>query len=72
MRAVPVFEVRRGAIKVRVFRKKTRSGTRHSSSVTRLQRDGDVWRESSRFGRDDLPLLRLVLDEAYAWILKNS
>jgi hypothetical protein len=68
----PVFELRRGLIKVRIWRKRTRSGTRHSVAVTRLFRDGDLWKESTRFGRDDIPLLRYVLDQAHTWIFANS
>ena len=68
----PVHEVRRGLIKVRIWRKRTRSGLRHTVAVSRLFRNGDVWKESSRFGRDDIPLLRLALDEAYTWIYQQS
>jgi hypothetical protein len=67
-----VFELRRALIKVRVWRKKTSSGLRHSVTVTRLYRNGDVWKESTRFGRDDIPLVRLLLDEAHSWIYENS
>lgn len=67
-----VHEIRRGLIKVRIWRKRTRSGLRHTLAVTRLFRNGDVWKESSRFGRDDIPLLRLLLDEAHTWVFRNS
>jgi hypothetical protein len=70
--ACPVHEIRYGLIKARIWRKRTRSGLRHSVSVVRLYRDGDVWKESARFGRDDLPLLRLVLDQAYLWIYQHG
>jgi len=72
MSAEPVFEVRRGLIKVRVWRKRTKASLRHTVTVTRLYRNGDVWKESTRYGRDDIPLVRLVLDEAYAWIYQQS
>ena len=68
----PVHEVRRGLIKVRIWRKRSRSGLHHTVVVSRLFRNGDVWKESSRFGRDDIPLLRLALDEAYTWIFRQS
>ena len=68
----PIHELRRGLIKVRIWRKETRSGLRHTVAVTRLFRNGDVWKESSRFGRNDIPLIRLVLDEAHTWIFRNS
>ena len=68
----PVHEIRHGLIKVRIWRKRTRSGLRHTVAVTRLFRNGDVWKESTRFGRDDIPLIRLVLDEAHTWIYRQS
>lgn len=72
MPAKPALELRRGLIKVRVLRKGTKSGLRHSVRITRLFKDGDVWKESSCFGRDDIPLVRLVLDQAFIWIHQNS
>lgn len=72
MPAKPVFELRRGLIKVRVWRKRTKAGPRHTVTTVRLFKDGDQWKESMRFGRDDIPLLRLLLDQAYGWIYQNS
>ena len=68
----PIRELRLGLIKVRIWRNRTRSGLRHTIAVTRLFRNGDVWKESTRFGRDDIPLLRLALDEAHTWIFHHS
>lgn len=68
----PVFELRRGLIKVCVRRKRAKSGLRHTVTVTRLFKDGDMWKKSMRFGRDDIPLVRLLLDLAYVWIHQNS
>lgn len=67
----PIQQIRVGLIKVRIWRKRTRSGIRHSVSVVRLYRNGDVWKESSRFGRDDLPTVRLALDRAHDWIYRE-
>lgn len=66
-----VHTIRLGLIKARIYRKRTRSRIRHTVSVTRLYRNGDLWKESSRFGRDDIPLLRFVLDRAHTWIYLN-
>lgn len=63
-----VHELRRGYLIVRIWRKKTRSGIRHTISIARLFRNGDTWKESTRFGRTDIPLLRLLLNEAHTWI----
>jgi hypothetical protein len=67
----PIHEIRRGLVKVRIWRKQTRSGVRHSVSVVRLFRDGDLWKESSRFGREDLPLARVALNDAFVWLHRN-
>ncbi|MHB8953134.1 MAG: hypothetical protein ACYC4U_09205 [Pirellulaceae bacterium] len=68
----PLHEIRMGLITARIWRKRSRSGLRHTISVVRLYRDGDVWKESSRFGRDDIPLVKLVLDRAHCWTLLQS
>lgn len=61
-------EIKRGLIKARVHRKKTKEGDHFSVSIVRLYRNGDRWKESTRYGRDDIPVIRLVLDEAFGWI----
>ena len=68
----PVHEIRIGLIKATVRRTKTQSGLRHTVSIVRLYRNGDVWKESTRFGRDDIPAVRLALDKAYVWIYEHG
>ena len=70
--AKPALEIRRGLIKVRVWQRRSNNGVRYSLSVVRLFRNGDHWKESTRFGRDDIPLVRLMLDEAHTWMLTNG
>lgn len=72
MATQPIHEIRRGLVKARIWRKKTRAGVRHCVTVVRLFRNGDTWKESSRFGRDDLPLAQLVLDLAHTWIFQSA
>jgi hypothetical protein len=68
----PKLEIRRGLIKVRIWQRRSKKGGGYSLSVVRLFRNGDQWKESTRLGCDDIPLARLVLDEAYAWMLANG
>ena len=68
----PIHEIRRGLIKVRIWRKRTRDRLRHTITVARLFRNGDLWNESTRFGRDDIPLVRVALDAAHTWIFRRS
>ena len=64
----PVHEVRFGRIKAAIWENETSNGTRHNVTFTRLYRDGDAWKDSASFGRDDLPLLEKVADMAHSWI----
>jgi hypothetical protein len=41
-------------------------------TISRLYRDGDQWKDSSSFGRDDLPLLAKVADLVHTWIYQQS
>jgi len=72
MATLPVHEFRKGMIRVRIWRKRTASGLRHTVSVVRLFRKCDVWNESTRFHRDDIPLVQLALDDAHTWIFQNQ
>ncbi len=65
-------EIRRGLIIAKINSRKSRNGTRFSVAVVRLYRNGDQWKESTRFCRDDIPLVQLVLDEAHGWIFAQT
>jgi hypothetical protein len=41
-------------------------------TLTRLYKDGENWKYSDSFGRDDLPLIEKVADEAFRWICANA
>ena len=68
----PVHEVRMGRIKAAIWENDTQNGIRHNVTVTRLYKDGEQWKDSSSFGRDDLPLLLKVVDIAHTWIFQNG
>jgi hypothetical protein len=68
----PVHEVRMGRVRAAIWENETQTGTRHNVTFSRLYKDGDDWRDSTSFGRDDLPLLAKVADMAHTWILGQS
>ena len=68
----PVHEIRLGRIRAAIWENATQNGTRHNVTVSRLYKDGDDWRDSSSFGRDDLPLVAKVVDQAHLWIFQGS
>tara|TARA_R110002073_G_scaffold149534_14_gene303344 strand:+ start:5461 stop:5676 length:216 start_codon:yes stop_codon:yes gene_type:complete len=57
-----------GLIKASIWRNDTKSGVRHAVTITRLFKNGDVWQESTRYGRDDLPLVSKVVELSHEWI----
>ena len=63
--------IRFGLIKVCLWSNSTKAGERVSVTAVRLFKDGDRWRESTRFGRDDLPLLAKAIDLAHTWIYEQ-
>jgi hypothetical protein len=68
----PVHEVRLGAVKATIWENDTSVGTRRNVTVARLYKDGDDWKQTESFGRDDLPLLAKVVDLAHSWIFENA
>ncbi len=68
----PVHEIRMGHIKACVWRNETQQGVRHNVTFSRIYRDGDDWKESGSFGRDDLPLLVKVADLVHTWIYQEG
>ena len=68
----PVHELRLGRIRAAIWANKTQNGTRHNVSVSRIYQDGDLWKDSASFGRDDLPLVAKIADQAHSWNFANS
>jgi hypothetical protein len=69
----PVHTIRLGAIKAALWANAIENnGTRYNVTVCRLFKEGDAWRQSDSFGRDDLLLVAKVLDQAHTWIFQQS
>ena len=71
-KARPVHEIRLGRIRAAIWENETQNGTRHNVTVSRLYKDGDDWKDSGSFGRDDLPLVGKVCDQAHSWIFEQN
>lgn len=67
----PIHEVRLGRVRAAVWANVTKSGTRHNVTVARLYKDGDSWKSSDSFSRDDLPLVAKVLDMTHTWLFEH-
>ena len=69
-----VFRLR--GISASIFANKAKSENRditfHKVSVQRAYKDGDEWKNTTSFGRDDLPVLQIVLQRAHEFILDTE
>ena len=68
----PAHEIRLGRIKATIWENETDNGTRHNVTVSRLYKDGDQWKQTTSFGREDLPLVAKVVDLAHTWIYEQA
>jgi hypothetical protein len=68
----PVHDVRLGRIRAAIWQNETDNGTFYNVTVSRLYKDGDDWKDSASFGRDDLPLVAKVCDLAHTWIFEHG
>lgn len=68
----PIQEFKRGKIKAAIWANASERGVFHSVKLSRLYKVGEEWKTTERFGKDDLPVLRTVLDQAYEWMLEQS
>lgn len=72
-KARPVHEIRLGAVKCAIWANETDKGTRHNVTLSRLYKDAeDKWKDSTSFGRDDLPLAVKVMGQAHDWIYRTT
>lgn len=69
----PAHEIRLGRIKAVVWENEVEGGgVRHNVQIQRLYKDGDQWKDSTSFGRDDLPLVAKVADMAHSWVFQQN
>jgi hypothetical protein len=69
----PLHEVRLGRVKVCIWPNGADKGdTWYSVTVGRLYKDGDTWKTSESFGRDDILLLCKALDMALTWTYQQQ
>ena len=65
----PVHEIKLARIRASVWANRgERQDVWYSVSITRLYRAGETWKDTTSFGRDDLPLVVKAAEMAYAWI----
>ena len=66
----PVDEIRIGRVKATVWRNGTDDKPRHNVTFSRLYKEGDEWKSTQSFGRNDLLVLAKVADLVHTRILQ--
>ena len=66
----PVDEIRIGRVKATIWRNGTEEHPRHNVTFSRLYKDGDQWKSTQSFGRNDLLVLAKVADQAHTRIFE--
>lgn len=68
----PIHEIRIGSVKAAIWENDTTNGTRHAVSFSRIYKDGDQWKHTENFRRDELLVLAKVADLAHTWIVEQA
>ena len=72
----PVKTFRLRGVSASVFANTAKSDGRevtfHKVSLQRTYKDGDEWKNTTSFGRDDLPVAKLLLEQAWQFILETE
>ena len=66
----PLQEIRIRAVKAAIWCNDTKDGPRYNATFSRLYKDGDEWKSTSSFGRDDLLVLAKLADHTHTRILE--
>ena len=64
----PVHKIRHGAISASIWSQDTDKGPVFNVSFQRSYKDGDAWKNSTTFGRNNLLVVSLIAARAFEWI----
>jgi len=64
----PVHKIRHGAVSASIWRQQTDKGFVFNVTFQRSYKDGDDWKNSTSFGRNNLLVVSLIAARAFEWI----
>ena len=68
----PVHTIRLGAVRAAIWDNTTGENARFNVSFSKLYKDGNAWKASDSYGRDDLLFLAKAADRAHNWICDQA
>ena len=67
----PAHEIRVNGVRATIWKNDTEKGPRFNTTFERSYKDGEEWKTSDSFGRDDLLPLAFIAGEAFRWIAQQ-
>lgn len=65
----PIHEIRLGTIRAAIWANGNEpNDVWFNVTVSRHYKEGNAWKDSSSFRRDDLPVVAKIMEMAYAWV----
>ena len=68
----PVHEIRHGAVSASIWKQETHKGSLFNVTFQRSYKDGDTWKNSTNFGRNNLLVVSLIAARAFEWIANQT
>jgi hypothetical protein len=67
----PAHEIRIGTVKAAIWEQTSRDNSWHNVTFSRSYKDGEEWKSTESFNRDDLLVVAKLADSAHTWILEQ-
>lgn len=64
----PVHTIRHGVVSASIWRQESDQGSVFNVTFQRSYKDGDDWKNSTSFGRNNLLVVSLIAARAFEWI----
>ena len=64
----PIHQITLGTIRASIWKNENNGLVHYDTTFNRRYKEGDQWKSSQYFGRDDLLLLAKLADEVNSWI----
>ena len=68
----PIHKIRHGAVSASIWQQETEKGPLFNVTFQRSYKDGDDWKNSSSFGRNNLLVVSLIAARAFEWIANQT
>ena len=68
----PAHEIRVNGIRATIWANQTEKGPRYNTTFERSYKDGEEWKNTDSYGKDDLLVMAYIAKEAFRWIVNQT